>query len=599
MYVCQWYCAPMDLGLEHTGPRAWLPDETLYSFVSRIHRLSSNAHAETTCRLLFGHPRLGSAHDFPCRIDTFAHRFSGRLGTADTICRERTLLAFYLPWKSTVLQAHAINLMKGSTVSGLKYQLGLLTSRFRANHVLKACPLCVEADRQTYGVAYWHRQHQWPGVWVCLQHGVYPHVFEGKADGLNRFGFELPDSARLHSVVDFGHEPLMGFRLAWRLGTMGADMANSPPGLHLDLERVERLFRDRLVGKGCISPGGRLRLAVLGDLLSQRTAVLRMLPDLQALPATPSQAQAQFARLLRLPPVSTHPLRYLVLIEWLFDSWRDFIETYHVALSDSEHHRLYSCKGLGPTACDLVALDMHKRSKFEALISERSYSVRKAAMLVGISQQTGLEWATQSDIPVQRRPKRLDKRLRARIVRSLEAGQTNQQIAQAESVSVSTVGRVLRSQPALAERVAVMRFGLERERRRSAWCNVLAEVGSLGVKQARLETPADFAWLYRNDREWLIARNALVPSQARGNNVHVDWHLRDEKLVLAIQNAIRTCSAVENRGQRLTLAYLCQLVPELQAKRSVLDRLPRTAKLVKSLCQTDNQRYPKNLDLFD
>ncbi|MGB7399039.1 TnsD family Tn7-like transposition protein [Castellaniella sp.] len=36
---------------------------------------------------------------------------------------------------------------------------------------LQFCPGCVHSDERRYGVAYWHREHQLPGVVLCLHHG--------------------------------------------------------------------------------------------------------------------------------------------------------------------------------------------------------------------------------------------------------------------------------------------------------------------------------------------------------------------------------------------------------------------------------------------
>jgi hypothetical protein len=46
--------------------------------------------------------------------------------------------------------------MEGDTLAHFKLRLGILTSRFRANHPLKACVVCMAADRNRFGWAYWH-----------------------------------------------------------------------------------------------------------------------------------------------------------------------------------------------------------------------------------------------------------------------------------------------------------------------------------------------------------------------------------------------------------------------------------------------------------
>ena len=83
---------------------------------------------------MFGRPRLGTQHDFPGGLGEFASRTGEQLGSADVIARNRTLLRFYRPFFNPEAVAGAVASMRGPTVAHLKFQMGLLTSRFRANH---------------------------------------------------------------------------------------------------------------------------------------------------------------------------------------------------------------------------------------------------------------------------------------------------------------------------------------------------------------------------------------------------------------------------------------------------------------------------------
>lgn len=57
----------------------WLPDETLFSLVSRQHLLSAEAIASRNSERLFGGIRARAPHDFPNRLATFVERTGGRL----------------------------------------------------------------------------------------------------------------------------------------------------------------------------------------------------------------------------------------------------------------------------------------------------------------------------------------------------------------------------------------------------------------------------------------------------------------------------------------------------------------------------------------
>ena len=123
----------------------WLPGETLFSLCSRQHRLWGYGLSSRSTEILFGGKRLGTRHDFPSGLDAFVLRTEGQLGSAVEIARDRTLLRFYRPFFRKAEIDYAIWTMRGPAVAHLKFRLGLLTSRFRANHPLKACVACMHA----------------------------------------------------------------------------------------------------------------------------------------------------------------------------------------------------------------------------------------------------------------------------------------------------------------------------------------------------------------------------------------------------------------------------------------------------------------------
>ncbi|MBS0244712.1 MAG: TniQ family protein, partial [Proteobacteria bacterium] len=181
----------------------WVPDETLYSWCSRYHQASGNALASTTCAQLFGQARHGYAHDFPVGLDALVEHTAGALGDVDTLIRERTLLPFYLPWRSSPSQRHAVMSLRGSLPGSLKYRLGLLTGRFGANHPLRACDDCRTEDTRHLGMPCWHRVHQCPGVYVCPRHATVLRTARVKTNGVGRFLFYLPEDRYLASPPRF------------------------------------------------------------------------------------------------------------------------------------------------------------------------------------------------------------------------------------------------------------------------------------------------------------------------------------------------------------------------------------------------------------
>lgn len=171
----------------------WLPDETFFSLVSRCHHLWGHQVPWRTSEILFGARRVGWQHDLPNRMAEFEKRSMGTAGTAEAIIRQRTLLRYYLPFLSETDASHHVSAMSGPSVAHLKFGLGLLTSRFRANHPLKACVECMASDKSEYGWAYWHLEHQYPGNWICARHQRWLRECRMKSNGSGRFQWCLPE----------------------------------------------------------------------------------------------------------------------------------------------------------------------------------------------------------------------------------------------------------------------------------------------------------------------------------------------------------------------------------------------------------------------
>lgn len=126
----------------------WLPGETLFGLVRRLHRLRGHRLADQTADVLFGRRRQGYRHDVPSGLHEFEQNTAGLLGDVWTIARERTLLRYDRPFLTPATVDGAIARMAGPSVARLKCHLGLQTSRFGAHHPLKACPERFRAPRE-------------------------------------------------------------------------------------------------------------------------------------------------------------------------------------------------------------------------------------------------------------------------------------------------------------------------------------------------------------------------------------------------------------------------------------------------------------------
>lgn len=556
-----------------------LPGETLFSWCSRYHQLAVNGHARTTCLQLFGHARLGTAHDFPARVGTFTARTGGAFGTAAEILNRRTVLPFYLPFRPPVLGHRAVEALSGEGIGHLKYRLGLLTSGLGAAHPLKACPVCVADDLSRCGWACWRRDHQLPAVWVCAQHRVPLQVSPLKLDQVARFSWVLPSRAACVPVVCLEGLRPASAQAVWllKLGALGAALPGYPAGCFDDPVRIGLAVRNRLTSLGLARASGRIRWTMVEPVLLDMAMNLAFLPELSH-QADSALLRTQLLRLLSGRAL-THPVRYLVWIATLFDGLEDFERGYAAAnvVVEPSH--------LGATTTARARHGPNEQQEATLLQAvEGKISVTAAAKSAGVSYATMAAWSARHAVEPLRRPKKVAPALLEQMRALLNHGADKDTVAQSFDVSIVTVTRILRTLPGLQEQWHAFRHEQRRASARQAWEEVASLNAFMDFKALRRLQPAAYAWLYRNDRDWLKNCAEIFSRASFGNHAKQRIESADERMALALKNLVaRGCNA-----QALTLDSLKLSVPRIEKAVRSPARWPRTIRALEFVltCRT-------------
>jgi len=551
---------------------SWLPDETFFSLASRYHALAGHRLPEHTSLALFGKRRWGYQHDFPSPLDAFVERTAGQLGSTDEIAQAHTILPFFLAARDEAVSQDARLALAQVQAGSLKFRLGLLTSRFRAHHPLKACPACNLEDAANHGWTYWHRTHQFPGVWMCSIHALPLEVSTLKSTGVNRFGWVLPHSADLiptavTSADDSSRETLLRFSgLTAQWGVL--------PNDSLESSILARTYRTRLEDMGL--SGHRVKLA---SAYCEAIAALRIAPDLCALPGQAREAVHSINRWVFAPQEATHPLRHLSFIYWLFHSWDDFTEAYARAAAAA-----VPTPTVATDSPPVAQSDARKARLMEGIADGRSVS--SMARELGVAVQTAQAWAASAGRSTPKRAKQLKDVRYTALLQDLRCGGDKVALAKKFEISVETVTRVLRTEVGLSMTWHQARWNAAQNDARARWTQALEQFRHMGLNQAREQETAAYAWLYRNDRAWLQEINRTTKRPPPNPGPRLDWDQRDIELAKAVLQAAAELWAQKPTAgapARLRVGELCQHLPELKAKLSALNRLPLTLKAIQDV----------------
>lgn len=148
---------------------ALLPEETLYSWISRWAILSGYPSRRVAICTLLGSDNMQLTSAFPNYIPK-NHKFSSR--TLAVLVNEHTVLPFFRAFVTNdVYQKAYLSMLAGRT-EFLHSRLSLAANRISSD-AMKYCPICAHNDLLRHGHTYWHISHPLPLITVCPKHSIY------------------------------------------------------------------------------------------------------------------------------------------------------------------------------------------------------------------------------------------------------------------------------------------------------------------------------------------------------------------------------------------------------------------------------------------
>lgn len=152
------------------------PDEMLVSGWARYEAWVCYPNRRALLDELFGNKTTPVAFDVPGRLGHFvaALPLEHSAASVEKLLAEHTLLPYYAAFLPQAQQEEVSKRLRDEPGGQLYGQLGLGGRRpLQLPQSWRYCPICVAADRATFGETYWHRIHHAAGVEVCPHHAVW------------------------------------------------------------------------------------------------------------------------------------------------------------------------------------------------------------------------------------------------------------------------------------------------------------------------------------------------------------------------------------------------------------------------------------------
>lgn len=562
-------------------------DMTLYSLVAIAHRWSGCSRGELTSTRLFGSSCAGLRHDFPSHLDEFSLRTRFEYGSSSQMAQQATVLPYFLQFRADEVRAEALALMRGKTVERLKFVLGLPAGPSGASMPLGLCEECIREDICSHGFAYWHRQHQLPGVFTCQRHGVTLVQSKIRIEGIGRSRFLLPNDPELSSSNTVSLRESQ-FSILRRISTLSGNALDGllPGGFSPQV--LLATYRHGLKQQGLLTNCGQARAEAFVKWIRDRYSPIA---DLEPFNRIVSERSAEgMLRLVRKPRGHFHTASHLILIDALFGDWERFVSVYaweHQMELPFLHQEDVDggCLPVPNERDELVAELARRHRSGEGSVSALSREL-------GIDVNTATRWLGKLGLlDVPKRPRVLTKELRAEIVHAIKRGEPLKQIAKSLGLSRATIDRVCAETQGLHE---IWKNASRDKRRAEERAKLEALIGSkpdITLAALRQTRNSGYCWLCRHDKGWLKSKMQIKVVHRRARVVkrkpRVNWEERDRECMAALKSLELVFQF--QCGDRLAPMAVLRKIPRLSFTPR-LERLPESRKLVATILARERTR---------
>ena len=555
----------------------YVEEELLFSWVARLHFLNARSNSRETLMDFFGSRTAIPSADLPCRLQAFVDRTAafGPFQTVAQVLGSATLFPYHRLFLSAQQSERAAAMMAGTRGEGLKIAMGLVANGFSASTTLKTCEKCSRMHWETSGCMPWLRVHQLPGVHVCPIHKEWLRIHVMQSEQTHRQLLRMPVKA-LNATEGSGDPKSCLLKLALLSNEAIRTLADPPSPTARQRAYLEGLRVNGLAHRG------KARWSDLSQAVLESYASFDGMPLKQRLLSSTNSPLRWTRDLCQRPDRSMHPICHLLLIGFLFGSVKRFLSV--AADGCVESTMLFAGGGMH------IAPEKLKQHQPDFAF-DNAMSCRAVALQTGLSVTTVVSRRRALGIPISERRKVITPDKLAEVKKLVLNGQPVQEISRTLQISASSVYRALAALPIIASERRSQACLAEQTRHRERWAHEQSANKAAGTNELRLVAGATYAWLYRNDREWLKSNKPSIKSGAHsgsGPSLRVDWHLRDCQLSDAVSAEARKVRASKG-GRRQSATALLRVAAGGTSARRNLQKLPILAWTLADQVETDDE----------
>lgn len=566
------------------------PDELLYGILGRYHQTDGYLNIKIALNEMFNRGTIVPILDLPCHLEELCSNLPGDLGySSDWIIMNCTLFPFYSPFMDEYRRQECIEIMKFKNGSGLKTKMGIVAGEIFKKDFIYFCPECAKAELKNYREAYIHRLHQVPGVFICEKHlcklNEYKSFSTGRLHFTNLEFDEIEYKTEFIDDNDLNHQLLKI--------TEEVKYLLSPHGSDLDQCSIHQKYLSILDEKGYLTPQKRIKQRKF--IADFRNHYGEWFLNIMNSNLDIEDENNWLKILLRKPNRAMHPIRHILLIDFLTGSIDKFTKFQAKSKSYSCLNKFCSEYRKSNKTKYVITADYKTREPIATIICEKcgfKYS-RKASKEhneIGTIKDYGFLWLNM-----------LREILYSSKNKSLRA------IAREMGCDSKTV---VKYSELLGLRTLVqsnMKVKLPHERTRTSYfkganyresiTKFVKNNPSSTITVIKRNNYKEYMWLYKNDKEWL---NSTLPKPTKPSNIisgRVDWDKRDEELLQILK---KQYELIKSSGAliRITKTLLGRKSGKLSYIEKRLDKLPKCNEYLKSVQESVEEYQIRRINVI-
>ncbi|MDJ0531678.1 MAG: TnsD family transposase [Xenococcaceae cyanobacterium MO_207.B15] len=578
-------------------PRLY-PGELLYSAIARYQIRSGNLSPKLTIEELFNSRSITANADLPCGLDNLVKNLPPHSSiTVDSLIQHHTLYRFYSPFLPSKRARQIAISMRGIYGGDIHTRAGIMASAINTPNYFRFCPDCLQEDLNKYGETYWHRLHQVPGVLFCPIHKILLQNSEIPFQGFNKHEYHGAslDNCRVDAVKNDHNEVI-----SEKLITLSQDsfylLQNTFPSR--SLEWFTKRYQTLLIERGYANSTGRVRQKRLIDdfVFFYGQDFLQTIDSM----VTYEDTSNWLSQIVRKHRKVFHPIRHLLMIRFLINSLDTFFQ----------NNRQYRPFGRSPWLCLNAAAAHYLQPVITDL--KVSHCLENKKPLGTFTCSCGMIYSRSGEDKTE------EDKLRIGRVRTY--GQVWEdklrELVEVKKLGLRTTARELKVDPNTIKRYVALLdltpswtknkpqvkfkklvdIDLDeiKQQKRDVWLNLQTKNPKLSKTEIRKLIPDVYAWLYRNDKQWLNNNSPKLKQPSSSVN-KVDWNARDRGILIQVKSTVKQLLK-EDKPVRITIGRVGSSLGLKALFDKHLDKLPQTKTYFELVTETVEDFQIRRID---